>query len=89
MNAMPDSHEDEIDAHPTAPDVHEAQTLLAAETIKIDADVLEWFRARSTEHERLINAVLRKYVQLHEQNCSDHLINNVKTTFRPPTLTSL
>ncbi len=65
MNAIRDSDEDEIDAHPTASAVHEAQTLRAAETIMIDVDVLEWFRARSTEHERLINAVLRKYVQLH------------------------
>ncbi len=37
------------------------------EAINIDADVLEWFKARDEEYERLINAVLRKYVQLHKQ----------------------
>jgi len=29
--------------------------------------VLEWFKAQGEEYERLINAVLRKYVQLHKQ----------------------
>ncbi len=67
MNPTPESDEDDIISPLIAPNAHEAQTLRAAETIKIDADVFDWFRARGGEYERLINAVLRKYVQLHEQ----------------------
>ncbi len=37
------------------------------EAVNIDAEVLEWFKAQGEEYERLINAVLRKYAQLHKQ----------------------
>lgn len=43
------------------PVTHKAQI-----TLRIDADVLEWFRAKGTGYQSRMNAVLRAYKQAHE-----------------------
>ena len=37
-------------------------------TLRIDADVLNWFRARGTGYQSRMNAVLRAYKQAHEKS---------------------
>jgi uncharacterized protein (DUF4415 family) len=34
-------------------------------TLRLDADVLEWFRARGRGYQTQINALLRAYVEAH------------------------
>jgi uncharacterized protein (DUF4415 family) len=36
-------------------------------TLRLDADVLEWFRARGTGYQTQINALLRAYMEAHRQ----------------------
>jgi uncharacterized protein (DUF4415 family) len=36
-------------------------------TLRVDADVLEWFRKRGAGYQSRINAVLRAYKQAHER----------------------
>jgi uncharacterized protein (DUF4415 family) len=36
-------------------------------TLRIDADVLEWFRERGVGYQSRINAVLRAYKQAHQR----------------------
>jgi len=36
-------------------------------TLRIDADVLEWFRARGTGYQTQINALLRAYMEEHRR----------------------
>ena len=36
-------------------------------TLRIDADVLEWFRARGSRYQSQMNAVLRAYKEAHEK----------------------
>lgn len=36
-------------------------------TIRLDADVLAWFRQRAPGYQTRINAVLRSYMQAHEK----------------------
>jgi uncharacterized protein (DUF4415 family) len=36
-------------------------------TLRIDADVLNWFRAKGTGYQSRMNAVLRAYKQAHER----------------------
>ena len=43
------------------PVAHKAQI-----TLRIDADVLEWFRAKGAGYQSRMNAVLRAYKQAHE-----------------------
>jgi len=35
-------------------------------TIRIDSDVLEWFRSRGRGYQTQINRLLRKYMELHK-----------------------
>lgn len=35
-------------------------------TLRIDVDVLEWFRATGSDYQSRMNAVLKAYVQTHE-----------------------
>ena len=35
-------------------------------TVRLDADVLEWFRAQGKGYQTRINAVLRLYMELHK-----------------------
>ena len=35
-------------------------------TIRLDADVLEWFREQGSGYQTRINAILRSYVRAHE-----------------------
>jgi uncharacterized protein (DUF4415 family) len=35
-------------------------------TIRLDADVLEWFRQQGSGYQTRINAILRSYVRAHE-----------------------
>lgn len=41
-------------------------TYKAQITLRIDADVLEWFRAKGAGYQSRMNAVLRAYKQAHE-----------------------
>ena len=36
-------------------------------TLRIDSEVLEWFRARGTGYQSQMNAVLRAYKEAHEK----------------------
>jgi len=36
-------------------------------TLRIDADVLEWFRAKGTGYQSQMNAILRAYKDAHEK----------------------
>ena len=36
-------------------------------TLRIDADILEWFRERGAGYQSRMNAVLRAYKQAHER----------------------
>lgn len=36
-------------------------------TLRIDSDVLEWFRARGVGYQSQMNAVLRAYKEAHEK----------------------
>jgi uncharacterized protein (DUF4415 family) len=36
-------------------------------SIRLDKDMLEWFRARGKGHQREINALLRAYMETHEE----------------------
>lgn len=36
-------------------------------TLRIDSDVLEWFRARGARYQSQMNAVLRAYKEAHEK----------------------
>jgi uncharacterized protein (DUF4415 family) len=36
-------------------------------TLRIDTDVLEWFRGRGAGYQSRINAVLRAYKQAHQR----------------------
>jgi uncharacterized protein (DUF4415 family) len=36
-------------------------------TLRIDAEVLEWFRARGAGYQSQINAILRAYKEAHEK----------------------
>jgi uncharacterized protein (DUF4415 family) len=36
-------------------------------TLRVDADVLDWFRKRGAGYQSRINAVLRAYKQAHER----------------------
>jgi uncharacterized protein (DUF4415 family) len=36
-------------------------------TLRIDADVLEWFRARGSRYQSQMNAVLRAYKEAHDK----------------------
>jgi uncharacterized protein (DUF4415 family) len=40
-------------------------------TLRIDADVLEWFRERGAGYQSRINAVLRAYKQAHQRKQGD------------------
>ena len=39
-------------------------------SIRLDADVLEWFKSYGTGYQTRINAVLRMYMETHKQNNS-------------------
>ncbi len=36
-------------------------------TLRIDADVLEWFRAKGSGYQSQMNAILRAYKEAHEK----------------------
>ncbi|HEX3483573.1 MAG TPA: BrnA antitoxin family protein, partial [Micropepsaceae bacterium] len=38
-----------------------------ATSVRLDRDVLEWFRAKGKGYQTRINAVLRGYMQAHER----------------------
>ena len=37
-------------------------------TMRVDADLMEWFRAQGEEYESLINTVLRSYVESNKEH---------------------
>ena len=39
-------------------------------TLRLDADVLEWFKSKGKGYQTRINAVLRSYVDAHRKNVS-------------------
>jgi uncharacterized protein (DUF4415 family) len=60
------------DAHPTDEEFwKEAEIVMPRPketmTIRLDADVLEWFRKQGKGYQTRINAVLRSYMRAHEE----------------------
>ena len=37
-------------------------------TMRLDADLMEWFRAQGEEYESLINSALRRYVESNKEH---------------------
>jgi len=70
LDALPDEQIDYSDA-PFLPDAvwEKAMTIPAKQqiTLRIDADVLDFFRDTGKRYQTRINAVLRSYVQAHRQ----------------------
>jgi uncharacterized protein (DUF4415 family) len=63
--------ESDPEAHPTNEDFwKEAKVVMPKPketmTIRIDADVLEWFRKQGRGYQTRINAILRSYMRAHE-----------------------
>ena len=56
------------DAHPTDPDFWKKAKIVMPQaketmTIRLDADVLEWFRRQGKGYQTRINAILRSYMR--------------------------
>jgi len=50
---------------------HRAQLRVPAKqtvTIRLDADVLEWFKAQGSGYQTRINQLLRRYMEAHQQS---------------------
>ncbi len=59
------------DVHPTDEDFWKKAKVVMPRpketiTIRLDADVLEWFRKRGRGYQTRINAILRSYMRAHE-----------------------
>ena len=59
------------DAHPTDEDFWKGARVVLPRTketmtIRVDAEVLEWFRKNGKGYQTRINAILRSYMQAHE-----------------------
>lgn len=59
------------DAHPTSEDFWKGAAIVMPQpketmTIRLDADVLEWFRGQGKGYQTRINAVLRSYMRAHK-----------------------
>ncbi|MGI9304851.1 MAG: BrnA antitoxin family protein [Gammaproteobacteria bacterium] len=59
------------DAHPTDEDFWKAAKVVMPQaketiTIRLDPDVLEWFRKTGRGYQTRINAVLRSYIRAHQ-----------------------
>lgn len=39
-------------------------------SVELDQDVLTWFRGRDKQHPNLINAVLRKYIEIQQETAA-------------------
>jgi uncharacterized protein (DUF4415 family) len=62
--------EEDPDAHPTDDAFWKKAKIVMPQaketmTIRVDADVLEWFRKQGKGYQTRINAVLRSYVRAH------------------------
>ena len=67
-----DSIEADQDAHPTDEGFWKTAKVVMPRpketiTIRLDADVLEWFREGGKGYQTRINAILRSYKQAHEE----------------------
>jgi uncharacterized protein (DUF4415 family) len=59
------------DAHPTDEEFWKTAKLVMPQpkgtmTIRLDADVLEWFRKQGRGYQTRINAILRSYMRAHQ-----------------------
>ena len=59
------------DVHPTDEDFWKTAKVVMPQpketmTIRLDADVLEWFRKRGRGYQTRINAILRSYMRAHK-----------------------
>jgi uncharacterized protein (DUF4415 family) len=59
------------DVHPTDEDFWKTAKVVMPQpketmTIRLDADVLQWFRKQGRGYQTRINAILRSYVRAHE-----------------------
>lgn len=76
LDAMEDEAIDYSDVRPLSPEMS-AQALLqkglkpvpgkAQITLRLDKDVLEWFRHQGAGYQTRINAILKAYKEAHEQ----------------------
>ncbi|MBX7236661.1 MAG: BrnA antitoxin family protein [Caldilineales bacterium] len=39
-------------------------------SVELDQDVLTWFRGRDKQHPNLINAILRKYIEIQQETAA-------------------
>ncbi len=66
-----DAIEADPDAHPTDEEFWKTARVVLPRpketiTIRLDAEVLEWFRGRGKGYQTRINAILRSYMDAHE-----------------------
>ncbi len=67
-----DGIEADPDVHPTDEDFWRTADVVLPQpketmTIRLDADVLAWFRKQGRGYQTRINAILRSYMRAHEQ----------------------
>ena len=70
--------EEDPDAHPTDEEFWEKAKIVmpqlkATMTIRLDADVLEWFRKQGKGYQTRINAILRSYMRAQRDSGSKSL----------------
>lgn len=68
LEAMPGEEIDYSDIPPLTEDFFEKATLRVPATqahtlVQLDPDVMTWFQAKGVEYKRLINSVLRQYME--------------------------
>ncbi len=74
LAAMPDEQIDTSDIPPLGEDFWKNATVVMPEdrktqvTIRLDPDVLRWFKDQGAGYQTRINAVLRSYYEAHEKS---------------------
>ncbi|MBZ8181116.1 BrnA antitoxin family protein [Oscillatoria salina] len=69
LETMTDDEIDYSDIPPLTDEFFARAKVRLPNTVKLDPEVLAWFKAKGEEYPALINQVLREYIQV-QQNCS-------------------
>ncbi|NET88763.1 MAG: BrnA antitoxin family protein [Kamptonema sp. SIO1D9] len=69
LETMTDDEIDYRDIPPLTDEFFARAKVRLPNTVKLDPEVLAWFKAKGEEYPALINQVLREYIQV-QQNCS-------------------
>lgn len=72
VDAMTDDEIDTSDSPPLTEDFFKRAKMrvpkhVVTMTLKVDADVLDWFKAQGEDYEQRINAALRIYAEAHNR----------------------